>query len=195
MLLVLENSPDSILVHGVFSPDKLRCVPVRVAGAGSGERFRKLCAGVGSRGRTLTGAAMWLIWTLAGDHIVHMGKATAQKNGPCGQTWHKDSYIWYCCWGYHQSFFFMGGWRACIGPSGGHFFCESKLPLLTSFVHQVPNLKPFRLSGVFSFVVFHRPLFLPDCTTAMPSQKVQNHILKRAKSSAELLGTTSKDLL
>ena len=36
---------------GVFSPDKLRCVPVRVAGAGSGGRFRKVpessgvCAG------------------------------------------------------------------------------------------------------------------------------------------------------
>ena len=28
--------------NGVFSPDKLRCVPVRVAGAGSGQRFRKV---------------------------------------------------------------------------------------------------------------------------------------------------------
>ena len=27
---------------GVFSPDKLRCVPVRVAGVGSGGRFRKV---------------------------------------------------------------------------------------------------------------------------------------------------------
>ena len=29
-------------LNGVFSPDKLRCVPVRVAGAGSGGRFRKV---------------------------------------------------------------------------------------------------------------------------------------------------------
>ena len=29
-------------VNGVFSPDKLRCVSVRVAGAGSGGRFRKV---------------------------------------------------------------------------------------------------------------------------------------------------------
>ena len=38
---------------GVFSPDKLRCVPVRVAGAGSGGRFRRVsvCAGVGSGGK------------------------------------------------------------------------------------------------------------------------------------------------
>ena len=28
--------------NGVFSPDKLRCVPVRVAGAGSGGRFRRV---------------------------------------------------------------------------------------------------------------------------------------------------------
>ena len=28
--------------NGVFSPDKLRCVPVRVGGAGSGNRFRKV---------------------------------------------------------------------------------------------------------------------------------------------------------
>ena len=28
--------------NGVFSPDKLRCVPVRVAGAGSGGEFRKV---------------------------------------------------------------------------------------------------------------------------------------------------------
>ena len=46
-------SPTAKLANGVFSPDKLRCVPVRVEGAGSGGRFRRVpvCAGVGSGGR------------------------------------------------------------------------------------------------------------------------------------------------
>ena len=41
------------LIFGVFSPDRLRCVPLRVAGAGSRARFRKVpeSAGTGSGGR------------------------------------------------------------------------------------------------------------------------------------------------
>ena len=46
------------------------------AGVGSGGRVRKVPESSGAA--TLTGAAMWLFW-LAGDHIVHMGKATAQN--------------------------------------------------------------------------------------------------------------------
>ena len=48
--------PNSVSQWG-FSPDKLRCVPVRVAGAGSGGRFRKVpessgvCWCIGSGGR------------------------------------------------------------------------------------------------------------------------------------------------
>ena len=37
--------PNSVSYNGVFSPDKLRCVPVRVAGAGSGGRFPKVPEG------------------------------------------------------------------------------------------------------------------------------------------------------
>ena len=41
VVLSLFFSPTAY-AKGVFSPDKLRCVPVRVAGAGSGGRFRKV---------------------------------------------------------------------------------------------------------------------------------------------------------
>ena len=77
---------------GEGSGGRFRRVPVR-AGVGSGGRVRKVLESSGAA--TLTGTAMWLFWTLAGDHIVHMGKATTQKNGPYSQTWHKDSYAVY----------------------------------------------------------------------------------------------------
>ena len=50
-------------------------------------------------------------------------------------------------------------------------FCQTKLPLRTSSVHQLTNLQSFWLSAdVLSFVVFPLPLFLSHCTTAMPSK-------------------------
>ena len=57
---------------------RFRRVPVR-AGVGSGGRVRKVPESESSGAATLTGAAMWLFWTLDCDHVVHMGKATAQK--------------------------------------------------------------------------------------------------------------------
>ena len=62
---------------------------------------------------TLTGAAMWLFRTHFGDGIVHMGKASAQKEGThvvkhgikiymC-----RTLYVCCCCWGYHQSLSFL----------------------------------------------------------------------------------------
>ena len=81
------------------SSGEFRRVLAKVAEASSaGFRRVPVCAGVGSGGRvrkvpkisgaaTLTGAAMWLFWTLAGDHI------PLRKN-PHNQNWHKNSYIY-----------------------------------------------------------------------------------------------------
>ena len=66
-------------------------------GVDSKTRFRKVpefwcgCTGRFRCLATLSGAAMWLFWTLFGDNIAHIGRITAQKKWrSCSQTWHKD---------------------------------------------------------------------------------------------------------
>ena len=76
-----------------------------------------------------------------------------------------------------------------------NFSGMSKLPLHTSSVHQLTNLQSFWLSAsVPSFAVFPHPLFLPVCTTALPSQKVQKHQLKAAKLGTALMETTEQNI-